>query len=490
MQMKVLLMRANLPHVHQSLGIPLGILYLASSVRRALPGKCDIRILDPGKQQMGVDDIARYIQEWSPDVVGISGMTPEAPAIHQIAAAARGAAPSARILAGGPHVQAAADSVMLDENFDAACIGEGEETFPEMLEAFDAGESLEAVAGVAWRMEDGTVATTAPRPAIQGLDEMANPAWDLIDIPSYSRVRNMNGGLLAARPYMGLFTSRGCPYKCEYCHEVFGKSTRFRSAENVVDEMELLHREHGVNEFHIYDDIFNLDKKRAKKVCDLILDRGMRVKLAFPNALRGDIMDRELVEKLAAAGCYTTCLAVETASNRLQKLLKKNLKVDKVAESISQCADANILTIGYFMLGFPTETEEEIHSTVDFALKTRLHRASFFTVVPFPGSGLEQLVKQHYPEFEYDRKFGYFSTTSFYHWATGVDLGAIQRDAYRRFYLNPKRLWSLWRGYPSALSFIREASSAAYCMLPNLHGLREREQAPASTVPALLRRGV
>lgn len=484
---KVLLLRANLPHVHQSLGIPLGVLYLTSALRAKLPGRCEIRVLDPGKQQLSVEDVGKTIADWQPDVVGISGMTPEAPAMHEIAAAARAHAPRAAVLVGGPHAFADHDELLADRNIDYVCLGEGEETFPEMIEALGSGASMERVAGVAMRLPDGTIRKTRPRPAIQDLDALPYPAWDMLDVASYSDVRNMNGGLLAAKPYMALFTSRGCPYRCEYCHEVFGKTIRFRSPESVVGEMEHLHRELGIREFHIYDDIFNLDKRRTQRICDRILERGLKIRMAFPNALRGDILDRETIRKLAAAGAYSTSLAIETASPRLQKLIRKNLKLEKVAESIGGFVDEGVITTGFFMLGFPTETADEMRQTVEFALESRLHRAAFFGVVPFPGSGLEALVREYYPDYRYDRQFGYFSTNTFYKWATGVDLGVIQRDAYRRFYWNPRRLWSLWQAYPSAWSFVREASTAAYCMLPGLQAKRDRT-APAA-VPAFLRRG-
>jgi radical SAM superfamily enzyme YgiQ (UPF0313 family) len=485
--MRILLLRTNLPHPHQSLGIPLGILYLAAALRRARPGRDELRVLDAGRQGLSVADLGRMAGEWEPRVVGLSALTPEASAVHAIAAAVRARAPGATVVVGGPHATAAPGDLLADPNIDVVCLGEGEQTFSELIDALDCGACLEGVAGLAVRDGAGQVTLTARRALVAELDSLPWPAWDLVDLPGYSRSRNMNGGMLAARPYAGLFTSRGCPHHCIYCHDVFGKAIRWRSAANVLDEVEHLYRERGVRELHVYDDIFNLDAERAAAICDGLLSRGLRLKLAFPNALRGDALERGLIEKLAAAGTYTACLAVETASPRLQKLLGKHLDLDGVSGAIEDCARAGILTIGYFMLGFPTETLDELRATVDFALRSRLHRASFFAVVPFPGTALERLARQHHPGYSYGRHFGYFSTESFYSWATGIDLGAIQRNAYRRFYLDPARLWALWRAYPSVSSFAREATAAAYCMLPGLHARRDRVE--AGSVPSFLRRG-
>lgn len=485
--MRILLLRANLPHPHQSLGIPLGVLYLGAALRLARPGRDELRVLDPGRQGLSVADLGRMAGEWEPRVIGISALTPEAPAVHAIAAQVRARAPRATVVVGGPHATAAPGDLLADHNIDVVCLGEGERTFPELVEALDCGANLEEVAGLALRDSEGRVLRTQARAPVADLDSLPWPAWDLVDLPAYSRIRNMNGGMLAARPYAGLFTSRGCPHRCIYCHDVFGKAIRWRSAGNVLDELSHLVGERGIRELHVYDDIFNLDAERAGAICDGILSRGLRLKLAFPNALRGDALERGLIRKLAEAGTYTACLAVETASPRLQKLLGKHLDLDRVTGAIEDCARAGILTIGYFMLGFPTETPDELRATVDFALRSRLHRASFFAVVPFPGTALERLALKHHPGYSYGRHFGYFSTESFYSWATGVDLAAIQRDAYRRFYLDPARLWALWRAYPSVTSFAREASSAAYCMLPGLHARRDRVE--EGSVPAFLRRG-
>lgn len=488
---RILLLRANLPHPHQSLGIPLGLLYLVSALRHRARTPFEVQVLDPGLARTDVTDIGDIISDYGPDIVGISALTPEMPGVHAMAAESKTRLPAARVVVGGPCTNADQAEVLSDPNIDVAVFGEAEETFPELVDCLAAGDDISKVNGIAFRESEG-IHVTPPRIQLKDLDAIPHPAWDAIDMHAYSAVRNMNGGLLAARPYMALFTSRGCPYRCNYCHEVFGKTTRYRSPENVVDEMEHLHRNLGVQEFHIYDDIFNLDRRRAGRICELMIERGLQVKMAFPNALRGDILTHDLVDKLRRAGTYTTCLAIESASPRIQKLIKKNLKIDKLREMIGVCADAGILTIGYFMLGFPTETMEEIQMTVDFAVESKLHRACFFAVVPFPGSDLEGLVRQHYPEYRYDEQFGYFSTDSFYGWATGVNMGEIQRRAYRNFYLDPNRLWRLFKAYPSTASFLAEGKAAAFTMIGAFHKLREKPyfKAQGSSVPVVLRRGI
>jgi radical SAM superfamily enzyme YgiQ (UPF0313 family) len=137
--------------------------------------------------------------------------------------------------------------------------------------------------------------------------------------------------LLKGKRYAPIFTSRGCPFLCTYCHDIFGKRFRWRSPENVAAEVKLL-RSLGVDELEIVDDIFNMNPPRMKAVCRAIEPYKMHI--AFPNGLRFDILDEEGCEALTRAGTYAACVAVETITPRLQELIKKHLRVDRTHQAI------------------------------------------------------------------------------------------------------------------------------------------------------------
>ncbi|MBI4865802.1 MAG: B12-binding domain-containing radical SAM protein [Candidatus Wallbacteria bacterium] len=429
---------------------PLGIMYLAAYLRAKRPGRYEISLIDAGVEGLDIEAVRRRVGELAPEVVGISGLSAEVPEMSAIASAVRRTLPRTRVVIGGPACSSDTARLASAPGVDCVVLGEGEETFLELLDAFETESELGGVAGIAFWNGIGMTRTAQRRP-IEDLDAMPFPAWDLIDIPAYSEgVINMTYGIYKKKPYMALFTSRGCPYRCTYCHTNFGKKTRFRSPENVLAEMEYLYRELGVREFHFFDDIFNLDAPRAKRIMDMIVERGLDVSLSFPNGVRGDIMDEELIVKLARAGTYYMSFAVETATVRLQKFLKKNNNLQKLKQNITLARREGIMPLGFFMLGFPGETPEEIDATIDFACELDLVYAYFFCVVPFEGTELaDQVRARGDTDFEFDGSWTYHGMHTYYTQATGIDLNAYQRKAYWRFYLSLRRMWYLWWLHPS-----------------------------------------
>ncbi|MBI4872292.1 MAG: cobalamin B12-binding domain-containing protein [Candidatus Riflebacteria bacterium] len=453
---RILLLRAGLPSgrskflVLRSVCPPLGLIYLAAAVRRQFPDEFELRVLDPGLDRLPLEEVVAVMRQEAPEIVGISAMATEVRDVNTLARAAREALPGVRVVVGGPCTQTVAASLAANPDVDCCVIGEGEATFVELVPLLLAGSGLQDVKGICFRTAAGEVVTTQPRPPIEFLDSLSPPAWDLIDLAAYSeRAVSMNYGLLAARPYAPIFTSRGCPYRCTYCHGVFGKKARFRSPTSVLAEMALLVERHGVREFHIYDDIFNLDAARAAEILDGIAQAGWNVKLAFPNGVRGDLLTADLLARFRRAGTYLMCFAVETASDRLQRLVKKNLDLDKVRENISLARREGIIPLGFFMLGFPTETVEELQSTIDWACQSDLLRAFFFNVVPYRGTEIADLARDLHPRFDFDPTRHYHQDGAYFREATGVDLASYQRRAYLRFYLDLGRIVAIMRTHPA-----------------------------------------
>ena len=203
-----------------------------------------------------------------------------------------------------------------------------------------------------------------------------SPDWDAIDIGEYTK--NYSFSEMNNSRYMPLFTSRGCPFKCNYCHNNFGKAFRFRSPKNVVDEIEILVKKYKVNRFEVFDDIFNFKKDRVLEICREIKSRNLKIKLAFPNAVRGDILDEEVIDALKMAGTDYLYFAIETATPSLQKKIKKHINLKRIKKNIDYAVKKRIYCGGFFMLGFPGETREQIMDTISFALDLKIHQAAFF----------------------------------------------------------------------------------------------------------------
>jgi radical SAM superfamily enzyme YgiQ (UPF0313 family) len=154
----------------------------------------------------------------------------------------------------------------------------------------------------------------------------------------------------------------------------------------------MLYYDHNIQEFMIEDDIFNFDMDRAKQICDLIVEEKMEVALQFGNGIRLERIDEELVRKLAAAGTHHVSIAIESASPRVQRLSKKYLKLHMVNKVVGWMRNYRINTLGFFMIGFPTETVEEIKMTIRYACQTDLTEALFSIVIPYSGTELSRQI--------------------------------------------------------------------------------------------------
>ncbi len=435
-------------HVH-----PLGVMMIAAQARAS--GFPDVRVLDMKVEDWTPERCLEELVRLRPDVVGLSAMTYEAGCMHALAKLVKERLPGARVVCGGPHPSVAAADVLADASVDFVVRGEGEHTFVELLEGLRDGRSAwDGCLGLSWRRADGAPVHEPDRPPPADLDAMPFPAWDLVDHAKYHTVPR-GGVIYAHKEFATMFSSRACPWRCTYCHNSYGKTFRERSAENVLSEMELLVGTYGVKEFVFMDDIFNFRPERAKAIARGILARGWKVKLTFPNGFRGDILDRELVDLLVEAGMYRCMVAVESAVPRIQKVMKKNLKIEPVRAIVDYIASKGVLVHGAFMLGFPTETEEEMQATIDWAARSSFHTAAFFRVIPFKGTELFRQVEHAGYELPSD-------WSAYEPYETDINLSAVpessifrlRKQAYRRFYLSPRRLWRIFKLIPNKANML------------------------------------
>jgi radical SAM superfamily enzyme YgiQ (UPF0313 family) len=461
-KLKVLLVKPYQKIVGAVQSPQLGILYLASSIRRRFNNHVEVRVLDMKLERMHAEGLLPLLRAFKPDVVGMSALNFEAQASYRIAKLVKQVDPKIITAIGGPYALHASAKILEEtENIDWIFEGPADNTFPEALVRIAKGENLGTdLPGFSRRLPDGTHHISKVRDFIKDMDSLPMPAWDLVDFDRYSQHPNHAANLKGKR-YMPLFTSRGCPYLCSYCHDIFTKNYVYHSAERVVAEIEHLYNNYGVTEFHIEDDIFNLHKPRVHAIMSEVARRWPgKMKFAFPNGLRGDILDQETVDIMCEAGTYAASIAIETVTPRLQNLTEKYLDVEKAQKAIKMFTDKKIQVTAAFMLGFPTETKEEIKATIDFALRSNLTLAYFFSVIPQPGTPLFDLaLKENEPITFAAAKVdsgSYRSFTSWYERVYGYKLSRDIRWANIRFYFHPRRilliakLWTprqLWRTF-------------------------------------------
>jgi radical SAM superfamily enzyme YgiQ (UPF0313 family) len=447
--MRIALVRTYQRQMVDDIAHPLGIMALDAYLRER--GYDDIHLHDMRLKKETPEEAATKVLALNPDIVGLSSLTLEKDSVHALAGIIKKRAPHVTVMLGGPYATSSRLTAMRDPAIDLIVVGEGEITFHELLETMKQGGDLSTVQGIVYR-EAGEVKETPERPYIQDLDILPFPSWDRIDIEAYDAAGCVDA--LTASRWVVFYTSRGCPFRCTYCHDVFGKKFRARSPQKVIDEMELLHDRFGIRSFQFYDDIFNFDKKRVLEICRLIVEKGWKIDMQFPNGVRADMMDVELLAALKSAGTIRVNYAIESASPRIQKSVRKFLKLDKVKKLIEDTDRMGILVHGYFMLGFPGETREEIQSTIDWAVNSRLHTAAFYLVCPFEGTPLsEQYVapakETHGTDWEY------FNNPHSMSEVPAAELKKLQREAYLKFYLNPLRMLRFARLLPRKSVFLR-----------------------------------
>ena len=237
------------------------------------------------------------------------------------------------------------------------------------------------------------VIVTPKRQPILDLDMLPIPDRSLVDYEKYDRYI----GEGPCMKCMSILASRGCPYNCLYCHMIWPKKHVFRSAQNIFQEIKY-HYENGYDTFNILDDIFNLDKKNSEKFFNLIIKNKMKIRLLFPTGLRGDLLTPDYIDLMSEAGVIQMALALETASPRLQKLIRKNLDIEKLRENLLYiCKKHPHIMIDLFtMFGFPTETEEEALMTLDFIFGIKwLHFPQLHALKIFPNTGMATLAMKN-----------------------------------------------------------------------------------------------
>jgi len=335
---------------------PLGLMYVAAAARQAHP-EIEFRIVESSLPYLSSERLAKLLDEFQPDVVGIRSIAFFLEEIQRIAAGVR-AWGDALVVAGGPIVQAY-KARLFDEvpQLDLAVKGEGERVFSDLL----GGASPEQLTGVLYRVNGGVV-ERPDSPEIADIDGLPFPVYDLIDLDLYARQLSYTYN---HRRQGILLTSRGCAYHCTYCFTHW-KNVRLRSAASVFAEIEYLYTRHEIRDFYIVDDIFNVNVKRALEIFDRILAAGLRLRLYFVNGLRADLATREFVDRAIEAGAIWFTYAVESGDGEIQRYIQKNLDLEKTRDIIAYTQRQPVVVNISTMFGFPTETPAQAQRTLDY----------------------------------------------------------------------------------------------------------------------------
>jgi radical SAM superfamily enzyme YgiQ (UPF0313 family) len=452
--MKVLLVKPyNLSdHIQPSLGLG----YLATACREA---GHEVRILDCIKEGVNTGSLGGRISAFRPDLVGFQCYTFDLKSVKESLRETKRSRPEAFTAIGGPHPSGAPGESLeyFGGDLDYLFTGEAERGLPLLLERLESGKTteLEEVDGLAWR--DGDTVRVNPKRFVEDLDSLGMPAWDLIRPESYPEAQH--GAFFKKFPIAPVIVTRGCPFGCTFCagNIVSGRRIRKHSASFMLTQIKHLYDDYGIREFHIVDDNFTFDKEYAKGFLRRLVSLNLDISWATPNGVRIDSLDGELLDLMKSSGLYLISLGIESGSDRVLGLMRKSTTVDRIREGIDLIRSRGIDIAGFFIVGFPGETKEEIRQTIDFSLKLDLIRANYFTYLPFPGSasyrGLEDSGELKGVDWE---KFYFMNAAYVPKGLTRGELKGLQRKAFMRFYFRPRIFWKNISGIRSRrhLSFL------------------------------------
>jgi len=411
----------NPPQIlNRSLGLPdifqpLGLLYIAACLEK----KYCVSIIDTpseglqsikkikGQYYLGLtfEEIEKRIRGLEPDVVGITvPFTVNLESAIQVASMVKLIDKKIITILGGIHPTACPAETLAFGCVDFVVIGEGEDTIQELLRAFInySNENLRNIPGIGFKYKNDIV-LNSPRDSIKNVDLLPFPARHLLPMENYFTA--MKTGLAQRKNYIynnrwaTIITSRGCPYNCNFCsiHGVMGRKFRPRSPESVVDEIKHVVQEYDIRHINFEDDNLTLDKKRAERIFDLMIENKIDVTWSAPNGIRADAIDENLVRKMKLSGCKRVFVAPESGEMRvLADIIGKNLDLKKVEESIKLFRKYKIIVDGSFVIGFIGETKKDIWKTIRYAIKLEkmgLDGVGFHIATPYYGTRLYEEAK-------------------------------------------------------------------------------------------------
>lgn len=445
--MKVLLVNPRATDTRQ-IWPPLGLLHVSAILRQT---GHTVKILDMLALKSTEDDLGACMKEFGPDVVGTGYATIQSHFAQKIIEVAR--QQGRKTIIGGPHPTALPKRALQETGADAAYLWEVEHTIASTLKDVVSGDVNGELPGIAYLRDGELVMGRSPKPIVK-LDELPELDYSEIPIGVYAR-HQQTVRFPRQKPMMTIVTSRGCPWNCTFCMNFMGRQWRYKSADRVLGEIDSLVKDFGIREIWILDDNFTLKKSRVLEICEGLKQRDYGLTIRFPNGVRADRIDREIVKALKEVGCYNMAFGIESGNQAILDALGKGETLDTIREAISLANSEGIITSGFFVLGLPGDTEATIEDTINFAISSGLSDAAFFIATPYPGSKLYWDMKAKGLEVSWDElDQDAFIPLSCTDHISAERLVQLVRKANRRFYFRPKVFFHVLKYLAKPSSFV------------------------------------
>ncbi|MDY6934527.1 MAG: radical SAM protein [Spirochaetota bacterium] len=433
---------------------PLGLMYLAAYLQNN--SEHEVKIIDCQIEKLDFTDLRDRLIHEQPDAVGITTMTFTLLDVLDVVHQVKSIDENIKVILGGPHVHLYPEETINLKGVDYLVLGEGEEILRELLDNIASSEKMSQIKGIVFKDTNNNVINTGYRELNVNLDALPMPARHLTPYKQYK------SSMAKKFPVTTMFTSRGCPYKCLFCDRPhMGKYFRPRSAQNVVDEMEEC-QNMGIQEIFIYDDTFGVDRQRVLDICSEIIKR--KLFISWDIRTRVNTVDAEILKNLKNAGCKRIHYGVEAGTQHIINILRKGITVEMANEAFRLTRKHGIQTLGYFMIGSPTETKKDILITIKLARKLNPDYAHFSITTPYPGTALYELGLENgiYAN-DYWRDFARNPNKNFNPkiWdeiLSREELIGLLKKAYQSFYLRPTYIIKRLKEVSSFKELVNKAS--------------------------------
>ncbi len=382
---------------------PLWAALLAGYLRQQGTG---VTILDAEVEHLSFVETAQQIVAAAPKlaVISVSGTNPSASTMNmsgaeEIIQQLKQLNPQIKTLLHGLHPSALPQRTLAEGGADFVCQGEGFFTLTQLVAALNSGSSTEGIAGL-WQRDGNTVLPATTAELVADLDLLPSPAWDLLPMAKY-RAHNWHcfDDIADRQPYGVIYTSLGCPFHCTFCciNAIFGQpGIRFRSAQQVVADIDLLVRDYGIRNIKITDELFAINEKRVVEICDLLIERDYQLNMwAYA---RLNTVTPLMLQKMKLAGINWIAYGFESGSERVLKGVEKAYDLGSIDKIISATYDAGLYIGANFIFGLPDDDFDSMQETLDLAVRINAEWANFYATMAYPGSQLyDQALKDGTP---------------------------------------------------------------------------------------------